>query len=706
MRETPHEEHHPHHYGDDNDNDDDKERASSQRQQQQPWTSDTRTANANGNGHGRPDDDPLLARLQQRLLVDEFTDALAEYVRARSCSAARDDGGADDVRRCAAVLRTVLAADATWRGVAIERADSAEGVLNRLVELSGFYRAPRIYFLPNALQFADDGTGRVTAEFYASATWPLPWRPRMVARGRLILTLTSGGDVGDGGDGGGADHADGESTPSWRARSSDEQTPPLPPPPHQQQQQRYRDDHRHRYRIRAVHEEHFWSYADLVRQLIPPLDDYAPVFPAPLPENERYLRGACTNAARSRTRRTLSNRFSVLHALRGAKEYRIVSEPPSRAYIECYAPVGTPEASQIQGGPGGAIPSLPGYAFNMSFFRRRVRIHPDEFTMVTPLSVQRYLPLDHDLDRVAPAPPPHASSREAARTATTDGDFEVADERELEERMRRQVRAWEVDGRVAVQWRFAVPLRDASGRRVRVAPHPCADAFGRGERRVPGDEAAAAAADESEHHLDRARDHDHQASAVRHDDNDVAGWAPVVGARATAAEDVIQVTLSSPPPSLPSKPSASSSSSPTTTTTTTPDNNDRTASAPVRANHDADADAAPAIPPPAYPLPLVRYVLSPETARVLAVRPFNGDATKRRILDERLALLRALRRDGVVPRDWMPRESRWSVAQYDTSIGFNRDGEVALAVYKATWAPLRSNEIVLELPVEAAAAVG
>ena len=92
------------------------------------------------------------------------------------------------MRGDAGVLRQVLAADVEWRGP-LGQFIGLEAVNAELRGLGQLLSDPKISI------FACNQRGGLELEWIASGTWPLPWLPRFIVKGKSIVDIGSDGKV-------------------------------------------------------------------------------------------------------------------------------------------------------------------------------------------------------------------------------------------------------------------------------------------------------------------------------------------------------------------------------------------------------------------------------------------------------------------------------------------------------------------------------
>ncbi|CAN0148839.1 unnamed protein product, partial [Phaeothamnion confervicola] len=110
-----------------------------------------------------------------------------------SLEAALEAGVNRALRGDGAVLRQVLAHDATWSGP-IGSFRGVAAIETELRSLGQFFQEPRFTILPPDKEKAGesgggDGSvdGSTELQWIASATWPLPWLPRLIVRGNSAV---------------------------------------------------------------------------------------------------------------------------------------------------------------------------------------------------------------------------------------------------------------------------------------------------------------------------------------------------------------------------------------------------------------------------------------------------------------------------------------------------------------------------------------
>ncbi|KAK4538742.1 hypothetical protein CDCA_CDCA20G4767 [Cyanidium caldarium] len=592
--------------------------------QQSALTAHATAGRRDGPGPSASDELPDTAALHA--FVDAWTQTLADWLDTHS-------------PHLKARWMVALSSEAVWAGGVITEAIGVDGIAEAWEYARRYYEDAHVYWLPPSrwrteglpADSASLARWRIEVEGYATALWPLPWRPRITLRGRLILTvgwtripdLVASEEVADG----------------KRVRDDHKRRGPVPA---------VRQYH---FRIEQVREEWAGTYTDVGRQFFYPLSDIETLFTFMLPEDDRFLwsrwdvhapTSATATAASSPTERwTGLGVESPLALTRRQRRYRLMCEPPLRPYFDCFAPPGSEEAGESAGPLGTAFPVVPGYAYNLTRLRRNISLSPDYFVTVAPLQLRRAL-----LSEMQPTAVRVLAEQVSTAPCLRDEwmlpePMDVLDEAVLEQRLREQIRRWsgaDAAQQVLVQWRIPVPLRQASGRRVRVTPHLYADKFGRGET----DKSRMAAGEENA-----------EKSVVVPDSQSTRTEEQVFAVQGKVSPDSEQFYPSGVAPPHPGLPDGR-----------------------VR----------------------VRYTLSDAVPRRFAVRPFRGLVTKRRLLQERLQLLRALRADGVVPPGWLPHESRWRLAAMDGYLTFDHRAEIVLGIYKQMESFLWRNELMLEVP--------
>jgi len=538
------------------------------------------------------------------------------------------------------LLESLLAPDARWSGDLIERATTRASIIDKLERAVHFWECAGWYIPPNGVRYRTTAAERTTAstsatihvdiEFMVSGLWPLPWRPRVASAGTLSVELELTGDVS-----------------------------------------------RSRLRARNIKDRLEQATLPVLTQLVPSLSDFAAVYVAPMPENDAVFR------RRARQSTLLDASAQRPSALKRSPEYidgsheqqpseiaaasppatqaerqrantlptgpesvsrggfrlppRCYREPPYRPYVECFLLPGMTRPASIKSASGSMFPVLPAFVFNFSRFRNRLVLDPQQFAFVTPVQVRRWL-LD-ELDQNVGALLDRADSVPAPREELYLPEaFDIFDTEDLFDEIQSQIASWSspVDDHDAsvLQWRIPVPIRFGRGRRVVVAPHPYADALGRGE--TPSDENL--------------------------------NGAP------TGAQQFSSAAL---PRSVFRIPSAVS---------------------PVTVERLERTGAPPLPSISANGRVLVRYALSEGTGCVFFARRFRGMLTPGRLARLRYDLLMDLRLAGRVPAGWLPHESRWRLSCYDCSVGFDENAEISVAVYRSSRPLFCIFELALEVP--------
>jgi hypothetical protein len=564
------------------------------------------------------DESPLLAAAQH--WVTQFVSTLTELLESPTASATGN------------VLESLLAADASWSGDIVEKAVGSRIIRQKLERALGFWELIGWYVPPNGIRYtlpsAEAETTSLSAticiemDYVASGLWPLPWRPRVLCTGTLSIELECV-DAGT------------------------------------------------RLQARTVKDTCQQSNIGLLRQLIPGLADVVSVFVAPLPENDVILERPVNARAQQVHARTLLSSFvpskDTLDAekpqhkveqasassngnatgseqatletklsIRQLWPPRSFREFPYRPYFECYLLPGELLPSAIRAAPDGVFPSLPSYAFNFSRFRRRLTLDPQQFSFVTPIQVRRWLfsELHPDvmtlLDPKDTAPMPMSDHWLPEKRNVRDPEL-------LYDLLESQIASWSTlstNEESILQWRFPVPIRFARGNHIHVAPHPYADAFGRGEH-TP---LAATVSD----------------SSTKRPEMPTRDVALIYRVRRALSDAVLQRLEGADTPPLPSQ--------------------------------------------DAHGRVLVRYAVSEDHGSIFYARESRGMLTPERLLRIRYDLLTDLRSAGRVPVGWVPHEARWRLSCYDCSVAFDEDGEVSLAVYRSRRTQLCVFRIALEVP--------
>ncbi|KAF6003144.1 hypothetical protein F1559_004598 [Cyanidiococcus yangmingshanensis] len=400
--------------------------------------------------------------------VEQFISALTGMLESLSDTAAGE------------ALESLLAADACWRGDLIERAVGASMIRHKLEQVLRFWEHIGWYVPPGAVEYtlisnerrkSESRTQmRVDIRFIASGLWPLPWRPRVLCTGTLSVELEMV-----------------DSIAKLQARTLKDTVEP--------------------------------SSLLLLRQLFPGLADLVSAFVAPLPENDALLEQR-VNARAQKTRAATSSPDLVTDlalsdpnwssnkaapipvpsnetttadedtqwergpGFRFRWPLRCFRERSYRPYFECYLLPGEPCPGAIRSAPDGVFPCLPAYVFNFSRFRRRLVLDPQEFSFVTPVQVRRWL-----LSELGPEAMTMLARKDTAPVIGPEywspESQTIFDPETLYDLLESQIAQWSslmtTNEESLLQWRFPIPIRFTRGSRIVMAPHPYADAFGRGE---------------------------------------------------------------------------------------------------------------------------------------------------------------------------------------------------------------------------------
>jgi hypothetical protein len=111
-----------------------------------------------------------------------------------------------------------------------------------------------------------------------------------------------------------------------------------------------------------------------------------------------------------------------------------------------------------------------------------------------------------------------------------------------------------------------------------------------------------------------------------------------------------------------------------------------------------------AMHPPSHPSPNAHFTLS--RTRLFAVVRFRGYALVDAFQSKLEVLLTGLRVDGILADGATVDQSRVWARSYDSKVGFNSRGLLAIATYGSTRGiPPRLNEIAIEIPSESVAAL-
>lgn len=123
---------------------------------------------------------------------DSQRDAAAQEVQQLELGPAMELAFNRAVRGDAAILRQLLSSTCTWKGP-VGTFSSCTEIETELRELGLFLSDPR--YTITSTDTSSDGSS-LTVHWIASATWPTPWLPRLLIRGKTSVAVDAGLVVG------------------------------------------------------------------------------------------------------------------------------------------------------------------------------------------------------------------------------------------------------------------------------------------------------------------------------------------------------------------------------------------------------------------------------------------------------------------------------------------------------------------------------